>query len=249
MDPIAFSIGSVAIHWYGILMATTFLTGILVGRKNAISYGVDPDVLDDLIFKLALVVLVGARLAVVVTNLPYYMENPLHIFARPGMGSHGAIIGALVFGYFWTKKAKLSYWQIADAAAPILPIAHIFIRMGNFINGELHGPPTDLPFGVKFPTTWEAVHPTQIYEVLASLILLPFALKWSKSPKYHGYAFMRVLLIQSVIRFFLDFIRQYGPFVGPLVLTQVLALGLAILMGVFIWQKESKQPGKASKRK
>lgn len=239
-NPVAIQIGPVAIYWYGIFIALSFILGIWVTRKNALSYGINDEILQDLIFKLALTALIGARLGVVVVNLPYYLSHPSQLFARPGMGSHGAIIATMVLGYFFTKRAGVSYGKLADAISPAIPIAHVFVRMGNFINGELYGPPTTLPWGVQFPTTAVAVHPSQLYEVLASLIILPLALKWAKSPKYPGYAFIRVLLLHSVVRFFLDFIRQHTELIGPFVLTQIIALIFSLGLLGTIWLVERK---------
>lgn len=238
MNPVAFQIGSLEIYWYGIFVACAFLIGYLLTLKNAVSYGYDKEVIGDLLLKMAIAVLVGARLGVIVVDLRYYLANPLHMFTRAGLGSHGAIITVMILGYFWTKKAKVEYWSIADAVAPAITIGHIFVRAGNFINGELYGSPTSLPWAVEFPYSGGPVHPAQLYEAIFSLILLPFALRWSKQPKYPGYAFFRVMLLHSIFRFFLDFIRQHSSLIGPFVLTQLIALAFIILMAVLIWQRE-----------
>lgn len=238
MNPIAFQIGPVAVYWYGILIALTFLSAYLVSHYNGKLYNIEPEIIDTLFFQLSIIGLVGARLAVVLVNLPYYLANPIEIVAREGLGSHGAIIAIMVLGYFIARRLQVKYWTIADIAAPILPIAHIFVRLGNFINGELYGPPTSAPWGVQFRTTLVAVHPTQLYEALLSLAILPLAWLWSRNSKYPGYAFLRVLLLHSVVRFFVDFIRQHSDLIGPFVLTQIIALILAIMLGAMIWHKE-----------
>jgi len=242
MNPIAFQIGPLSIYWYGILITLAFASGYYFTTKNAVRYGISEEALDRVAFPLIVSVLIGARFAVVVTNLSYYISNPLAIFGRGGLGSHGAIIAVLVVGYFLTKREGIRYGTLADAGAPVLPVAHIFVRLGNFMNGELYGPPTNLPWAVKFPTTPVAVHPSQLYEVLASLVILPFALRWTKRPPYPGYAFLRVLLLHSIVRFFLDFIRQHSPLIGPFVLTQLIALGFIVLLAGLIWYLEGKKP-------
>ncbi|MCK9526186.1 MAG: prolipoprotein diacylglyceryl transferase [Limnochordia bacterium] len=229
MYPIAFSIGSIDIYWYGILMACTFVAAYFIARYFARLHEVDVELIENLFFISALAGLVGSRLGAVIPYWRYFLQNPLEIFSRAGMASHGAIIAIMVLGYFYVRKHRLNYWQIADFAAPILPVGHIFIRLGNFMSGELYGPPTNLPWAIEFPGSLGPVHPSQLYEVLASIIILPLAWKWAKNPRYPGYAFLHTLLLHSIVRFFLDFIRQHSELYGPFVLSQIIALGICIL--------------------
>ena len=104
MDPIAFSIGNIDIYWYGILVAIAFLLGYLNTLSNVRRYGLDENVVGDLLFKLAITVIIGAKLGAVVPELGYYIKHPLEIFSRAGLGSHGAIITTMVMGYYWTKR-------------------------------------------------------------------------------------------------------------------------------------------------
>lgn len=243
-DPVAFTVGSLSIYWYGIFMAITFVTGYAAVRHLALHYGMKPAAVDDVMFKGAITIFVGARLGVVVTNLPYYLSNPLEIVARPGLGSHGAVIAVMIVGLYLVRRANLNYWRMADAAAILFPIGHIFIRLGNFVNGELHGTPTDLPWAVQFRTTVEPVHPVQLYEAGFSLLFLPLAWYWAKNPQYPGYAFFRIVLVHSLVRLGLDSLRPHTTLIGPFVLTQWLALTLAIFCAVMIAYKE-KNPSRA----
>lgn len=229
MHPIAFSVGSLDIYWYGILMASTFVSAYFIVRYFSKLHGFDEKTIDDLFFLGAFSGLVGSRIGAVVPYWRYFLANPLEIFSRGGMASHGAIIAIMLTGWLFVRKHKLNYWQLADLAAPILPVGHVLIRLGNFLSGELYGPPSNLPWAVKFPATEVAVHPSQLYEVITSLIILPFAWKWSKEPKYPGYAFLRTMFAHSVVRFFLDFIRQHSELYGPFVLSQILALAICLL--------------------
>lgn len=229
MAPIAFSIGSLDIYWYGILMALTLVSAFYIVRYFAEYHGHDVRIIENLFFLGAFSGLVGSRLGAVAPYWRYFLENPLEIFSRGGMASHGAIFTIMVVGIFYVRKYKLNYWQIADLTAPVLPVGHIFIRLGNFFSGELYGPPTNLPWGVEFPSSLGPVHPSQLYEVLASLVILPFAWKWAKDPKYPGYAFFRTIFAHSLVRFFLDFIRQHSELYGPFVLSQIIALGICLV--------------------
>jgi phosphatidylglycerol:prolipoprotein diacylglycerol transferase len=237
MNPVLFDLGPIEIHWYGILVATALGMSYWLARRNVRRYGMDPDQTDGIFLKVIVAIFVGARLAYVISEWDYFRVNLWEIIRidHGGLGSHGAIFMALVCGIFWTKKTGVSYWKLADAVTPALPVGHIFVRLGNFINGELYGPPTTLPWGVKFPGTAGPAHPSQLYELLTSLIILPLALQWSVKPRYPGYAFLRVLLAHSLVRFFMDFLRQPGQTFTGLVLTQYIALGLAVFCAVLIW--------------
>jgi len=229
-------IGPFTIKWYGVLLATAFLTGIysalFLGRK----FGLDQEKLGNLLLPLAVTLLVGGRLGHVVTRLSYYSANPLAVFKvnEGGMGSHGAILLSLFAGYFLVKRQGLAYWQVADVTAPGIAIGHVFVRLGNFINGELYGPPTDLPWGVRFPGTLLPHHPSQLYEALAALVLLPLIFVWSGNRKFPGQVFLRALLAMSAIRFLVDFLRQNTTLIGPLILTQWLALALILFTSVLL---------------
>lgn len=228
MHPIAFSIGTIDIYWYGILMACAYLSAYLVVSYFGKMHRIQQESIDTLFFTSALAAIIGGRLGVVIVDLDYYLAHPWDIVARAGMASHGTIAAVMLLGVFTVRRLRLSYWKIADLAAPVIPIAHVFIRLGNFLNGELYGPPTNLPWGVQFPHLPSPVHPSQLYEVAASLVILPFAWRWAKKPKYPGYAFLRVMLAHSVVRFFLDFIRQHSSLIGPFVLSQLIALGICV---------------------
>lgn len=237
INPIAINVGPFEVHWYGILVVAALVISYWLARRNVKRYGMDFDQIDGIFLKIIIAIFVGARCAYVFSNWGYFRANLGEIIRvdHGGLGSHGAIFMALACGYFWTKKAGISYWRLADAVTPALPVGHVFVRLGNFINGEIYGPPTTLPWGVKFPGTAGPVHPSQLYELFISLIILPFALQWSAKPRYPGYAFLRVLLVHSLVRFFMDFLRQPGQTFSGLVLTQYIALGLAAFCAVLIW--------------
>ncbi len=251
MSRVAFEIGPLQVHWYGILLGTAFLASFFLARRYVIKYGISTDVYEIIFIKGIITIIVGARIGFIVANIDSFLQLPWWYVFRidyGGLGSHGAIIGVMVLGIFWARKYKLSYWQMADAISPCLPLAHILVRTGNFINGELYGVPTDLPWGIQFPGTPGPVHPNQLYEIITSAIILVLALRWAEKPKYHGYAFFRVLFLHSVVRFGLDFIGLQAPVLGPLVLTQVLALGLAVLsLGyIYYFEKVTKKPVRGS---
>lgn len=243
MSPVIFEIGPLQIRWYGLLFALAVLSGVFIISSLGRRFGLDSDALDGFIIRLIITVIVGARLGFVIINWEYYRRNLLEIFYihRGGLGSHGAIILAFILSIFYVRSLNLSYWATADAVAPVLPVAHIFIRLGNFINGELYGPPTDLPWGVVFPGTSVPHHPSQLYEALASLLVLPLVFYWIKRRPFDGYLCILVIILQSTLRFFIDFTRQNTPLIiGPLILTQVISLLLIILGVIFYYYRKER---------
>jgi phosphatidylglycerol:prolipoprotein diacylglycerol transferase len=122
-------------------VALAIIISYRLTRRNIRAYGMNPDQTDGLFVKLIIVIFVGARLAYVISNWRFFQANPGEILRldHGGLGSHGTIIAAMGIGYYLTRKAGLAYWALADAAAPALPIGHIFVRLGNFLNGELYG--------------------------------------------------------------------------------------------------------------
>ena len=128
MNSAVVNLGPVKIHWYGVLVAVAILISYLLARRNIQKYGMDAGKTDTLLLKLIVTIIIGARLGYVISKYPYFLANPWEIIRTDhgGMGSHGAIIAVLIGGYFWTRKAGIPYWRLADAAAPALPVGHIF---------------------------------------------------------------------------------------------------------------------------
>lgn len=242
MSPVLLELGPLQVRWYGLLFAVSVLIGAYLISIFGRRFHLNPEALDRFILRLILTVIVGARLGYVLVNWNYYQLHPIRILYlhQGGLGSHGGIILAIVLGYFFTKRLGLSYWSTADAVAPVLPVGHIFIRVGNFINGELFGPPTSRPWGVVFPGTNTPHHPSQLYEALASLFLLPLVFYLAKKRSFPGSLFLAVVILQSIIRFGVDFYRQNTPLVlGPLILTQVISILLILTAGGFYLGKKN----------
>ena len=175
MSPIILEYGPFQIRWYGVLVALSFLSGIIITYYYGRRYNIKAEILDRIMIRIVLAMIVGARLGYVVANYSFFLDNP-HLIPRVdmgGLGSHGGIITCLILGIWWSKRLKFSFWSVCDAVAPVIPLAHIFVRLGNFINAELYGPPTELPWGVVFRGEIVPHHPSQLYEAGVSLIILP----------------------------------------------------------------------------
>ena len=156
IDPIAFKIGPVPVHWYGLMYLGGFLAGWLLGehRRKQGRLPVSRDGFADLAFFAMLGVILGGRIGYILFyNLPLYMAHPLQMFALwdGGMSFHGGLLGVLAGGLYWSRKYRVPFFDAVDFVAPLVPIGLALGRIGNFINGELWGHLTDKPWGVIFP--------------------------------------------------------------------------------------------------
>ncbi len=187
MDPVAFSLGPLEPRWYGILFASSFLVGFWLTRKMFVHAKRDPEEVDQLLTYVLIGTVIGARLGHVLFYDPgYYLRYPGEILAiwHGGLASHGAAIGIIIAMHLFTKKFKnMSFLWLADRVAVVVAIAGAFIRTGNFMNSEIVGQPTEVPWAVIF-TKVDMLprHPTQLYEALLSIIV--FGILWKV---YHSY--------------------------------------------------------------
>jgi phosphatidylglycerol:prolipoprotein diacylglycerol transferase len=192
LDPIAFSIGPLAIRWYGLMYLIGFVLFLVLGKLRAREPWRDmsPQDVDDLLFYGMIGTIVGGRLGHVLFYGPlsYYVENPLEIFAvwKGGMASHGGIIGVIVAMALFARARRKSFLRVSDFVVPLVPLGLGAGRIGNFINGELWGRAADpsLPWAVIFPQAGDAMarHPSQIYQFLLEGLTL-FAILWVYSRK------------------------------------------------------------------
>ena len=172
IDPVAISLGPIKVHWYGLMYVAGFLGGWWLGRYRAMKpdSGWRRHEVLDLVFYLAIGVIAGGRLGYVLFyNFGYYLRHPLEIFFiwTGGMSFHGGLLGVLVALWLFNRKYQKGYWNIVDFAAPMIPLGLGAGRIGNFINAELWGKPTDLPWGMIFPAAGPVPrHPTPLYEAL-----------------------------------------------------------------------------------
>ena len=183
IDPVIFRIGPLAMRWYGLMYILGFVSSYLLVlyqvKKKSLTY--DRAKIDDLFFYLILGLIIGARLGYVLFyNLSSYIENPLEIFAiwSGGMSFHGGLIGAFSAGYIVIKRKRLNFFTTADLIIPTCPIGIGFGRIGNFINGELFGKPSTVPWAMVFPGGGPVPrHPSQLYEMFLEGIVL-FTILW-----------------------------------------------------------------------
>lgn len=257
-DPVAFQIGPLAVHWYGLMYLVGFFLVWLVGRWRIKQGEVDFTLrdLEDLIFYSVLGVVVGGRLGYVLFyKASDYLTQPLHIFYlwEGGMSFHGGLIGVLVVFYLFARKKGKRFLEVGDFLAPLIPLGLAAGRLGNFINGELWGRPTDMPWGMVFPHAADNVarHPSQLYEMALEGFVL-FALLWwfTRKPRAIGQTSALFLIGYGVLRFLVEFTREPDSHLGlygGLSMGQLLSLPM-IAAGIFIFVLSAKKSSHAQTR-
>jgi phosphatidylglycerol:prolipoprotein diacylglycerol transferase len=225
IDPVALQIGPLAIHWYGLMYLVAFGTVYALGRLR-IARGQAPHFtahdMEDLVFYSVLGVVAGGRLGYVLFYKPgYYLQYPLEIFYlwEGGMAFHGGLIGVLVVLLIYASKRRLTFFNVSDFVAPLIPLGLAAGRLGNFINGELWGRPSTLPWAMVFPSSGDGVarHPSQLYQMGLEGILLFVALWWfSNKPRPTGQVSAAFLIGYSTFRFAAEFTREPDSFLGLL---------------------------------
>lgn len=244
IDPVAVSLGPLQLHWYGLMYLVGFVVGWLLGRLRARrpGSGWTPVEVDDLLTCVMLGVIVGGRLGYAIFyDLPAFLADPLEIFRiwHGGMSFHGGLLGAAGAFFWFARSRKRSFLQVSDFVAPLVPQALFFGRLGNFINGELWGKVSDVPWAMVFPGAgpWPR-HPSQLYEALLEGLLLFVALWiYSATPRKPGAVSGFFALGYGLARFLVEFVRVPDAHLGYLAfgwltMGQVLCLPL---MGVGLW--------------
>ena len=230
IDPVAIQIGPLAIRWYGLMYLVGFAAAYGLGRlriARARSGRVTLPVLDDLLFFGVLGVILGGRLGYVFFYKPgYYFAHPLEIIAvwQGGMSFHGGFLGVLVAVWWVARKHGLRWLEVTDFLAPLAPLAFAAGRLGNFINGELWGRVTDVPWAMVFRGAGPLPrHPSQLYQFALEGVAL-FVILWlySSKPRPTGAVSAVFLIGYGVFRFAVEFFREPDDFLG------LLALGLSM---------------------
>jgi phosphatidylglycerol:prolipoprotein diacylglycerol transferase len=255
-DPVAFSVGPLAVRWYGLMYLLGFGLAWWLGLRRIAQGGapIDRRQFDDLIFYAVLGVILGGRLGYVLFYKPaYYASHLLEIPAvwQGGMSFHGGLLGVMLAMALAARKHRVDYLRLMDFVAPLVPLGIAAGRMGNFINGELWGRPTNLPWGMLFRGAGELPrHPSQLYEfTLEGLVL--FALLWwfSSKPRPRGQVSALFLLGYGCLRFLAEFAREPDSFLGFLALGMTMGQWLCLPMiagglWLFAWSRRATPAGR-----
>ncbi len=254
IDPIAVRLGPLKVHWYGLMYLFGFVAFWLLGRIRARREDVvvRPEEVGDLLFYGMVGVILGGRLGYVLFyGLEAFVHDPLMVFRiwEGGMSFHGGLIGALVGGWLYQRRRGWGFLRTMDFVAPLIPPGLFFGRIGNFINGELWGKPTDLPWGMVFPGAGpEPRHPSQLYEAFLEGVVL-FAILWlfSSRPRPVGAVSGLFLVCYGLFRFLIEFVRQPDPQLGYLAfgwvtMGQILSLPMMLAgAALMVWAYRKRE--------
>ena len=253
-NPVAISLGPLQVHWYGLMYFFAFIFFIYLGKKQIALHPwakIDEKILDDAFFYGALGVVLGGRLGYVLFYQPSYFL--LHLdevfsFWRGGISFQGGFLGVLISLFWVARKHHISWWTLTDFVAPLVPLGLFFGRIGNFINQELWGRPTDVAWGMIFPLTDEIPrHPSQLYQAgLEGIVLFIILWLYASKPRSTGQISALFLIGYGFFRFIVEFTREPDAFLGLLFLNlsmgQLLSLPM-LFIGLFLFRKFSNNNG------
>lgn len=254
-DPIAFNIGPLAIHWYGLMYLIGFSLVWLLGlsRTRQPDSVLDKKGLEDLLFYSMLGVVIGGRLGYVLFYRPDYYLLPKHwveitYLWEGGMSFHGGLLGVLAVFWWFARQRKLPFLAVSDFIAPMIPIGLAAGRLGNFINGELWGRESSLPWAMVFPHANDGLlrHPSQLYQMFLEGVLL-FIVLWlfSRKPRPLGQVSGLFMIGYALFRFLAEFTREPDAFLGLyadyFTMGQILSLPM-FLIGMYLFYRANKLP-------
>lgn len=239
LNPVFLQVGPLEIRYYGLVYVLGFLLVAYVLHRNRKKglINLSKEELWDFVFYLMVGAIVGARLfEVLVWNPAYYFSNPLKIFYlwEGGMAFHGGLLGIVIAGYLFSLRHRsLNLLQLADIISVPAVIALAFGRIANFVNGEIIGTVTNLPWCVQFSVADSCRHPVQIYGALKRFVVAGFLLLLSVRPHKDGFIFFNLIFWLGLGRFFLDFLREDIHYLG-LSIGQYASILMAVIAAFFI---------------
>jgi phosphatidylglycerol:prolipoprotein diacylglycerol transferase len=253
LDPIAFELGPIAVHWYGIIIGTAVFLGLWLAIRESRRQGLNSDVFVDLILWAVPISLLGARAYYVIFQWDYYRQNPGDIIAiwEGGLAIHGALIAATLTSIAFARIKNISFWKLADIAAPSLILGQAIGRWGNFMNQEAHGGSVSEAFISIFPSFIQTqmfidgqyFHPTFLYESLWNLVVLAILL-WVRRQTWikRGEVFLSYLMMYSLGRFFIEGMRTDSLMLTDMIrmaqfISVVILFGTAFLL---LWRRKRR---------
>ncbi|MBF0127221.1 MAG: prolipoprotein diacylglyceryl transferase [Magnetococcales bacterium] len=252
IDPVLLQIGPVAIRWYGLMYTLTFVLGWpllkLLARRQAMN--LSPEGVADLMMFTLLGVILGGRMGYILFyHFDYYFSNPLAMFRvwEGGMSFHGGLLGVLLAGYLFGRRQGIPFLALGDLLATVTPVGLFLGRIGNFINGELWGRPTELPWGVVFPGAGPLPrHPSQLYEAALEGFFLFVLLWWlGRVPRGSGFLGGVFLTGYAICRLLVELVREPDAHLGilslGLTMGQWLSLPMLVLgLGLILFSRPRK---------
>lgn len=254
IDPVAIAIGPIKVYWYGLMYVIGLAAAWWLGRRRAHRIGLSHDDVGDLIFYGAVGIIVGGRVGyALVYGFDQLLASPLWLFKiwEGGMSFHGGLIGVLVAALLFARKHQLAFFQLTDFIAPLVPIGLGAGRLGNFINHELPGRISDVPWAMVFPPMMglgpEPRHPSALYEFALEGVVMFIVLWWfSSRPHQRGMISGLFLVLYGTFRFTVEFVRRPDPQLGLIAfdwmtMGQLLSLPM-ILAGLVLMAWARRQP-------
>lgn len=239
MHPILAHFGVFTLRWYGVMMGLALFLSVPITAHFGERFGISRTLITEhLAVPFLASLLVGARLAYVLSHPGEFVHDPLAAVLPPyaGLASHGSIAAGLLFLWWWCGRRGLPIWRVLDAMAPAVLVAIILVRWGNFMNGELFGDPTSLPWGIAVPgVPGGPRHPLPLYEMAGTAAILAWILGRARHRAFDGALFWSAIVASSVLRVLLDLLRSDDRTVVVLTLGQMAALVLIAWGTWFLW--------------
>lgn len=233
MDPVAFSIGPIDVHWYGVIIAGGILLGLFLARFLGKKRGISPELIDEFAIYAVPLCVLGTRIYYVLFNLDKY-DNIMDVFKiwEGGLAIHGGIITGILVAIIFCKVKKISFFNFADIASPSLILGQAIGRWGNYVNQEAFGRETDLPWAIFVDGAYR--HPTFLYESLWNILVLGFLIfAFKKFRLKEGSIFAFYLIGYSLGRVFIEGLRTDSLMLGSLrvaQLTSVFFIGIGLVI-------------------
>ena len=242
MHPIIAKIGPLYIYSYGLMVALGFAAAILLTYTHSSEFGIDKDKIIDFGIVVLLAGILGARVLYILINLKYYIIHPLESInvTKGGLVWYGGFIFGILAGIFFAKKNNIDFWSGGDLFAPFIALAQGIGRIGCFLNGCCYGSevPSNYIFSVAFPGESIFRHPTQVYSSLSLLLLFVILRLWQKKRRFTGEIFLGYVMLYSLTRFCLEFIRGDNPkILSGLTMSQLISIPVFVIcLAIFMYR-------------
>lgn len=259
MHPVLIEIGAFTIRWYGVMIATAVLVGLWLAGREGVRKGFERQKIHDFFLFLIIAGLIGARIYFVLfSGLSYFLAEPLRLLAfwEGGLAIHGAIIAGIVAAIWYTWRKRIPFWKWTDTFAPSLILGQAIGRIGCFLNGDAHGYPTTLPWGLVYGPDSPAgqmfpgqpLHPTQLYELGFNLGIFLVLWKLRKKNFFDGFLFLLYVILYSSIRIFVEHFRADKlTYFGDISAAQTLGIAAIVFsFGVIIALRRRGRIGQIS---
>jgi len=233
--PVLLNLGFLKIYSWGFMVAIAFIVATIISAKEAKRRNINPEKIYSLVTYIIIGAIIGSRIGYLLFN-PTRFSDIFKIW-EGGMAFHGGFVGGLLFAFLYVRKNKLNFYDILDTCAPSIPLAQAIGRIGCFLRGCCYGVATTLPWGINYLK--EVRHPTQLYSSLALLIIFIFLSKQKYKKNFKGSLFLTYVIIYSVFRFFIEFIRTEPRILLGLTGAQITSIILAGI-SIFLFPKFRK---------